>query len=68
MRDPIHEAAIRLREQKDEILDLFCKSFILSREPLSMDDLRDIFDNYVLEIKLVSATHWEYGLKLKEGD
>lgn len=68
--DTIHDAANKLIRQKNEILDLFCKTFILSKEPNSIEEIKWIFENYVLDIRMLSTKvnqmGWQYQLVRKE--
>ncbi len=68
MSDLISLAAEKLSLQKHEIIDLFCKTFVLCQQPKSLDDLRDLFEEYELEIKICGDgrdMHWKYGLSRK---
>jgi hypothetical protein len=61
-RNKFNEMAHELLVKRDEIIDLFCKTFILSKEPKSIEEIRWIFDNFKLECKMNSPLHHEYRL------
>lgn len=63
--DAIHDAAKELMTKKHEIIDLFCKTFILSKKPKSIEEIRWIFKNYVLQEKMLSSKEGEMGFQYK---
>ncbi len=70
--DPIHvhDAAQKMMQQKHEILDLFCKTFILSKEPKSIKEIKWLLENYVLQERMTDGKEgrmgWQYQLVRKE--
>lgn len=52
--DEFSEKMSEILSKKDEIIDLFCKTFILSREPKSPEHLRYLFSIAKLEVQTVS--------------
>jgi hypothetical protein len=63
--DPIHDAAKKLMHKKHEILDLFCKTFILSKEPKTIEEIKWIFENYVLDMRILSTNEAQMGCQYK---
>lgn len=46
----ISEMACKIYEQRESIIDLFCKTFFVSQEPKSADELRALFELCELEV------------------
>lgn len=61
----IFEVAKKICNQRDEILDLFCKTFFVSQEPRSPEELRYLFETCELEMTHHSDLRQTYHIKLR---
>lgn len=69
IEDPIHKISREIYEQREYYIDLFCKTFLISQEPKSLEELRALFEICEMEIKLnshVDGFNWRVQLKMKE--
>lgn len=62
----INEIAYNILKEQDQIVDLFCKTFIVSQEPKTMEALRWMFENLELECKICNDFTRTYRLKLRD--
>jgi hypothetical protein len=61
----INEMAHTLLKQQDEIIDLFCKTFFVSMQPKSAEELQELFEMCELEITTHSYFRQTIRIKLK---
>jgi hypothetical protein len=54
MDEKIEKIANELMKQKNEIIDLFCKTFFVCQDVKSVEELRYIFENFELRIRMNS--------------
>ena len=64
---PIQKAAHELYKQREYYIDLFCKTFFVSQEPKSPEELRALFEMFTMEIKFMKdPMHWKIQMVLKD--
>lgn len=63
--DIISKTAREMIEQQNEIIDLFCKTFFVSQQPRTLEELRALFEICELEIVRHSDFSHTYRIKLK---
>ena len=63
MKD-INEIASEILNKRHEIIDLFCKTFIISQEPKSIEEIKWLCENMEMEIKM-DGLNQTIRLKLK---
>jgi hypothetical protein len=66
MDERLHTIASEILTKKNEIIDLFCKTFIVSQEPKSIEELKWIFENFELETIIHSNFSQTFRLKFRE--
>lgn len=67
--DWINETVSNIMNKRNEILDLFCKTFIATREWNSAEDIKNILNSCCLECKMsdgINPLTQTFTLKLKE--
>jgi hypothetical protein len=64
----ISKMAHQLLKERDSIIDLFCKTFFVSQEPRSLEELRALFEICELEITQHSDMKQTFRIKLKSYD
>lgn len=67
MDDRLHQISKEFYEQREYYIDLFCKTFFVSQEPRSAEELRYLFQCSELEIRLGdNPMGWNIRVKLKD--
>lgn len=62
----INELCYKILRQEHEIIDLFCKTFLLSQQPKSIEELKYLFSICSLEICIKDDLSRIYTIKLKD--
>jgi hypothetical protein len=62
----IIEISRKLYEERENIIDLFCKTFIISQEPKSSEEIRMLIEITELECKMGDDFSQTFRLKLKD--
>jgi len=65
MNDPISQAVVKIRRDRDKIVDLFCSTFLLAQEPKTLEELRDMFPLVELECKMGDNMSQTFRIKLR---
>jgi len=61
----ISEMAHKILQERDNIIDLFCKTFFVSQQPRSLEELRALFEICELEVSHHTDFKQTYRIKLK---
>ena len=64
--DPIHEIARKILEERGQIIELFCKTFFVSQEPRSPEELRALFEIAELHVTHNKDMSQTFSIKFKE--
>lgn len=62
--DFLKNSVSKILEKRNEIIDLFCKTFIVSQEPKSLEELRALFAMCKLQCKIHSDFHQSFRITL----
>jgi len=63
--DPISKMAFEIWKQREDIISLFCKTFFVSQNPRSLEELRALFEICELEVVNHSYLKHTYRIRLK---
>ncbi len=63
--DSISKMAHEILKERDNIIALFCKTFFVSQEPRSSQELRALFEICELEVKQNADMSQTFRIKLK---
>ena len=66
--DSVFQMAKKIYEERQNIIDLFCKTFFVSQEPKSPEELRALFEMTELEIVQGSDMSQTFRIKFKDFD
>ena len=62
----VHKIAENLMKERNEIVDLFCKTFLIVQEPPSLEALKDLFTLIELECTVNKGVSQTFRIKLRE--
>lgn len=62
----IHEIAVALMRDRNEIIDLFCETFLAVQEPPSVEALKDLFSLIELECTIGPNNSQTFRIKLRD--
>ncbi len=66
--DSLFQMARKIYEERQDIIDMFCKAFFVSQDPRSPEELRALFEMAEMEITQNSDLSQTIRIKLKEFD
>jgi predicted transcriptional regulator len=71
VEETIGEVTKRLFDEREDVIDLFCKTFMVSHAPKTVEELRFLFDNCELETTMLESDEKggyrnSYRIKLRE--
>lgn len=61
----VQDTTAEIMEKRNEIIDLFCKTFFVAQEPKSIDELKALFERCELECRADSYMCQRFQIKLK---
>jgi hypothetical protein len=65
--DNLNEVVRKIMNERYEIIDLFCKTFLISQEPKTIEELKALFELTELECTLgKDCTQQTFRIKLRE--
>ncbi len=63
--EKLNEAASKIMRERNEIIDLFCKTFFVAQDPKSLEELKALFEICELECRVDSHMCQSFQIKLK---
>ena len=63
--EEMQKVAAEIMKQRNEIIDLFCKTFFVAQDPKSLEELKALFEICELECRVDSHMCQSFQIKLK---